>query len=102
MPGHGDRTRHKCQLPVEQCAGLPFLWNPERGELVAPWAKSRGHLPAFDQLRLDAVCAWLERLDGLPGLVWVWPDPNRAPTPVGQVGDGWLRHRMRDCAVYAV
>jgi hypothetical protein len=95
-PPPGDRTRHRCPLPEERRAELPFVWDGRR-MLIAPWPPSKRTLPYGDQQRPEAVTA---RIGTLPedAVVWLWPD--RDPAPVGEVGPGWLAAWARDRAVY--
>jgi len=61
-----DRARHRCALPPERRAGLPFIYEPDAACLMAPWPRRRGDLPADDLARLDATIARLAALDPAP------------------------------------
>jgi hypothetical protein len=92
MARYGRRPRRKLALPEPQRAAQPFLWDAERGYLIAPWPRPGGALPAPDQQRLDAVAEVIARLDATSGLWWLWPDLDRLPQPVGNVAAAWVAH----------
>jgi hypothetical protein len=72
-------------MPEEWRSPQPFVWDGRT--LIAPWPPSKLALGFADQQRLDAVTAQVSALDA-DAVMWLWPD--RDPTPVGDVGPGWV------------
>ena len=96
-----DPLRHAAQLPVEQRAQIAFVFNGHSKRVVAPWARGTPLTPQEQAAPL----AVLERVGTLKqvGVVWLWPDANRAPVPVSaEDAVRWADRWSMDREVYVV
>jgi hypothetical protein len=67
-------------VPPEQRAEQPFVYDPVRRAVIAPWPRGPV-LSMADERRLFAVFDRLAALDPPPRqIVWVWP--HRDPVPI--------------------